>query len=557
MKVGSKSALQEGPYSMVSQAKGRGVEWGRRAAVCADDEMFSVLLPTLGRLNVDVLRLTLDDVEKNKELLLKSPEVCLMLVFDAEDAARRLESLRKLAPQMQVVLFVEESSQSAFLQDYSNTVVTRDAPEAVWVGAMRSAVQSNLLLQENQRLRELARTQASDLHELHLDVRVAIQRRQKQVCDTKAAWERTFDAIRSPLAIVDEACEVRAANRAYSEAADHPIQNIRGTICHDVLFSRASPCKGCPLETGDYSARETHFEVDGQEPNTSYAVSCYAIIPDEEKDHCDESIPSGEPVSAIEGAPEQQLLVCSYRNLENERSNSVKNRQMERSAAVGKLAAGVAHELNNPLGGILALAQVLLRDGPHDEETQGTLEDIEDAAQRCRRITRALLMFARGPQGDAKQEIDVQNVIDASLLVARGELKAAMANDEVTIESGLPPLFGWPELLQEALVALLENASQALLRSTLRRKVVSVRALRQEQMLWIEVSDNGPGIPDEEQELLGTPFMTSREKAEGAGLGLANVYRIMEKFEGHAEISSQPEGGTMVRLVFPPEKTRG
>ena len=128
-----------------------------------------------------------------------------------------------------------------------------------------------------------------------------------------------------------------------------------------------------------------------------------------------------------------------------------------------------------------------------------------------------------------------------------------MATEEVMVEAGLPPLFGWPALLQEALVALLRNAAKALGESETTRKVISVRALRQTDNLWIEVADNGPGIGDEEREALGTPFATSEEKAQGAGLGLASVYRIMEKFGGHAEIPEQPDGGTTVRLVFPPQ----
>lgn len=533
----------------MAENQSRGVEWGRRVLVCADDAMFARLSPTLGRLNMDVLRLDWNDVDNAERVLRQEPEVALMVVDDAEDAAARLERMLHHAPQMQPVLFVERERQEAFLRDFSQLVIPLDAPEALWVGAMRQAIATYLLVDENRRLRDVARTQARDLTELRQDVRVAIRRRQREVCDTKAAWERTFDAIRFPLSIVDTRANVRAANRAYATATDIPIQSIRGTTCHEAMFSRSTPCPGCPLATGADTHSEHSFDVEHQGKQSAYRVSCYPIIPDENVDD-DASVPEGEPISAID-EDGSQLWVCTYRDLRDERAAAERDLQVQRNAAVGKLAAGVAHELNNPLGGILALSQVLLRDGPDDEETRETLEDIEDAAQRCRRITRALLMFARGPQGEQKEEIDVQNVIDASILVCRGELKAAMALEEVTVEAGLPPLFGWPSLLQEALVALLRNAATALEKSDVTRKVVSVRALRQGDTLWIEVADNGPGIGDDEREALGTPFATSEEKAQGAGLGLASVYRIMEKFGGHAEIPQQPDGGTTVRLVFP------
>jgi len=214
---------------------------------------------------------------------------------------------------------------------------------------------------------------------------------------------------------------------------------------------------------------------------------------------------------------------------------------------MSELIGGVAHELNNPLTGLIGYAQLLL-DAPCDPRVQRTLTRIRDEATRCHRIVQNLLDFARD------QHTDLRAVQVNDVLVATVELRAyAMRVDNIWVvkdlQSNLPCVQADPHQLQQVFMNLIANAHQALVAAG-KGGVVTLTTRRRGKHVEVRIADNGPGIAEENLGRIFQPFFTTKA-AEGTGLGLALCKGIVEKHHGTIGVSSQRGIGTAFTLDFP------
>jgi len=223
----------------------------------------------------------------------------------------------------------------------------------------------------------------------------------------------------------------------------------------------------------------------------------------------------------------------------------------EKMASLGKLAASIAHEINNPLAGILTTAKLLIRDlkeGPPDEATQASFRTllplVERETLRCTVIVRNLLDFAR--QRDLKlAATDLNAVLEEALSLLNHHISLQNITVENHLES-LPPVEGDFGQLRQAFLNVLMNASEAMPNGgTLR---VASRVLA-DRMVEIECADTGVGIPSEHLAKLVEPFFTTKEK--GTGLGLSVVYGVVERHHGKLQFRSEVNKGTTVTMRFP------
>ena len=226
--------------------------------------------------------------------------------------------------------------------------------------------------------------------------------------------------------------------------------------------------------------------------------------------------------------------------------------QSEKMASLGKLAASIAHEINNPLAGILTTAKLLTRfaqEGPPDDATRESfvrqLALVERETQRCTVIVRNLLDFAR--QRDLQlAETDVNAALEEALFV----LGHHITLQNVTVKKHLNPLppieadFGQ---LRQAFLNVFLNACEAMTNGGELR--VTSRLLDDGRTVEIECADTGAGIPPDQLEKILEPFFTTKEK--GTGLGLSMVYGIVERHRGKLEIRSEVGKGTTVVMRFP------
>lgn len=222
--------------------------------------------------------------------------------------------------------------------------------------------------------------------------------------------------------------------------------------------------------------------------------------------------------------------------------------QSQRLASIGKLAAGVAHEVNNPLGGILALTGLTLEELPDDDLNRENLEEVVRQTERCRDIVKRLLEFSRQTEVSA-EELDLNDVLENTLnLLGRQSL---FFNIEVEnrLEPSLPRVLGDRSQLQQVFMNILMNAAQAMEEEgTL---TVVTRTLPDDQGVEVRFTDTGHGIPHDHLDKIFDPFFTLGKEGHGTGLGLSIAYGIITRHQGTITVESEVGVGTTFVIHLP------
>ena len=226
---------------------------------------------------------------------------------------------------------------------------------------------------------------------------------------------------------------------------------------------------------------------------------------------------------------------------------------MEKMASLGKLAATVAHEINNPISGVLTYSRLIERelvDQPVDPETRKELERylhlVQRECSRCGQIVQNLLVFARRTSTQAVST-DLNEVVERALMLVRHhlEMSGVVLRTEL-LETGAE-IVADPDQLQQALVALFVNAAEAMPGGG----ELHVRLISDPDDVAIHVTDTGVGIAPDVLAQVFEPFFSTKLNESGAGLGLAVVYGIVHRHGGTIEIDSSPDRGTTVRVRLP------
>jgi two-component system NtrC family sensor kinase len=222
--------------------------------------------------------------------------------------------------------------------------------------------------------------------------------------------------------------------------------------------------------------------------------------------------------------------------------------QSERLASLGMLAAGVAHEINNPLGGILALTALTVEDLPDEHPNRPNLEEVVRQAERCRAIVRGLLEFSR--QSELHMEVvDLNRLLDDTLaLVAK---QAAFFNVEMVRHHAddLPPIAGDRSQLAQVILNLVVNAVQAMEeRGTL---TITTRFDSANDAVEMAFTDTGRGIAPGDLGRVFDPFFTTKTDGQGTGLGLSIAYGIVTRHHGTITVESEVGRGTTFRIRLP------
>ena len=224
--------------------------------------------------------------------------------------------------------------------------------------------------------------------------------------------------------------------------------------------------------------------------------------------------------------------------------------QAERLAALGQTMSGVAHELNNPLATILACAE-RLAGRRLDEHTRRDLDAIHNAAERAARIVRNLQTFAR-KRHTTRTTVDLNQILRETLIIRAHEQRAAHVVILEALAAGLPPVFADPHQIQQVLLNLLINAEQAMLDAH-GRGLLILRSWHDpdRDAVVLEVSDDGPGVPEEMQPRIFDPFFTTKAVGQGTGLGLTVAYAIAQEHGGRLTVRSPTGRGASFCLELP------
>jgi len=222
--------------------------------------------------------------------------------------------------------------------------------------------------------------------------------------------------------------------------------------------------------------------------------------------------------------------------------------ESERLAIVGQLAAGVAHELNNPMQGIVTYSHLLLEETPDGNPSRELAQKIVTQAKRCTGIVRGLLDFSR-QRKPQKRSINIHNVLNDCISLVKHQSLFHNIQIVPTFATDLPMVVVDPTQMQQVFMNLVINAAEAMNRGGQLRLTTRLNAA--EQCVEIEVTDTGHGITEEHLERIFDPFFTTKEATHGTGLGLAISFGIIKEHQGTISVESQVGKGTTFTVRLP------
>jgi two-component system NtrC family sensor kinase len=352
--------------------------------------------------------------------------------------------------------------------------------------------------------------------------------------DLKRQWLAMIDALVDPIMIVKSDYSITKANQAMAKLKSKPVREIIGQNCYEVFAGRNQPCEGCKLQSSFDEKQSNQWDLERIRSDRFYEVT-------------------SQPVYDISGKIEGMVHV--YRDRTEARKLQEQLLQSEKLASIGLLAGGIAHEINNPLGGIIIFSQMLIRELPAESSHLRDAEEIFNAAQRCKQIVENLLDFARQRPIERKfvpEDVNLQEAAQNALRFA----KVGMRSNDIEIYEDFaiatPIIKADRNKLIQVFLNLIQNAFQAMPEGgTLTVRSYSESDSNGQDRLIFEIEDTGIGIPDEHKKRVLDPFFTTKDPGEGTGLGLAICYGIVDEFGGSLSFSSKLNHGTCFRVEFP------
>ncbi len=246
---------------------------------------------------------------------------------------------------------------------------------------------------------------------------------------------------------------------------------------------------------------------------------------------------------SVDQAPSQVLSVSI--DVTDEVLREEKLRRNERLTSIGTLAAGIAHEVNNPLASVVMTAQ-LLRRRHLGQEVDEMLDDLIEDARRCGRIVRNVQRFARQEPSE-RRLLDLNTVVRAAEELCRTELRHNGVRTALELAEDLPPIAGDPTELEQVIINLITNAAHA----SDSGKTVCVRSSARDGEVRLIVQDEGVGMPPDVKRHAFDPFYTTRVREGGTGLGLSIAHGIVEDHGGAIDIETAVGRGTTITIRLP------
>ncbi len=362
-----------------------------------------------------------------------------------------------------------------------------------------------------------------------------IRQRQEDLLESRNTLQAVIDGILHPIYTIDDSWRLVSVNQTKCQELQAPAEDLVGRVCYRVLFGRDEQCDHCPV---DITLQER------QAQSWSVSLSEQDIL-EQEWDVNAYPIPGSHAGSA------RAVVVWQDRTEERRLESSLL--QAGKLAAIGQLAAGVAHEINNPLTAINANAQMLQMAISPQEDIYESVDLILRAGERAAKVVRGLLDFARQSQYSF-ESLDVNHSIQQSLQLVSYQFASADIKVLTNLAPDLPNANASLEHLQSVWLNLLINARDALqnVRGERRVEVISKFVASSEEIL-VAVRDTGQGMTTAELDHIFEPFFTTKEPGQGTGLGLATCHRIIEQHGGSIDVLSSPGKGTtfVVRLPLP------
>lgn len=352
----------------------------------------------------------------------------------------------------------------------------------------------------------------------------------------EARYARVIESAQDGICTIDEQGRVTSANRAFRRIVRRTRRELTGAHFADIVPEQQRGALWAMFAatlTGSHQRGEVTFIS-----HKGYdAIASVSIAPLVEHDR-------------IAG------VLAIVRDMTEERALMHRAARRDKLAALGELVGGVAHEVNSPLTGIMAHAQLLQVDFPAHGDARHAIDTIVNEARRAARIVGKLLTFARQNPSE-RIPSDVNQIVLDTIELRRYPLRMQGVELEIALAEGLPLVSADPFQLQQVFINLLSNAEQAVVAREAATRRITVKSELRASDLVVTVTDNGSGIAPEHLPHIFNPFYTTKPRGVGTGLGLSISFGIMREHGGSIQAQSQPGNGATFTVILPARDARG
>lgn len=328
----------------------------------------------------------------------------------------------------------------------------------------------------------------------------------------KEQWQATFNAVSDPVALINQKYELVQTNSAFLKKAGLSTDQIMGQKCHQILFQRETPCPNCELGK--------NFRLDVAKSKITDKVS-YDVY--------------SQPV------PVDPLQTTVFVNLYHDVTEQIRMErkilESARLAEIGTIGSSIAHELNNPLGGILSFVQLIKMDLKPSDELYEDISSMEEGVRRCKDIVQNLLGFTRNPVVDDEADLDLREVLQRAVKIVELQTKSRGIEVKMNLPAEAALFKGHLNLLSQAVRNLLQASIDALIEKSQTQRgfqgLIELRLDVKDSEYAVSILDNGLG----------------GESAPSLSLSVAG--QIIHDYGGHLEISSRAQPFRLAQLTLP------
>jgi PAS domain S-box-containing protein len=350
------------------------------------------------------------------------------------------------------------------------------------------------------------------------------------ITKSKEEWVATFDAIHDLISIHDRDYNMVKVNKALAHKLGMRPEDVVGKKCFD-LFHEGGSAKGpCPHEKTVETREMASIEVDDFLFDGTYEVTTFPIFNE---------------------VREVAAIVHIARDITEEKLLREQLLHSEKLSSVGKLVAGIAHELNNPLMGIMGFSQILM-DTAEDKpisEIKGKLEKIYNESLRTAKIVQNLLTFSRSKKAE-RRYLSLNEVVQQTCDLRGYSLKASNINIVLKLTPELPRTMFDPYQMQQVFINILNNAEDAMVTQKGGGQIEISTYIKRGKLV-VSFADDGPGVDKDVIRNVFDPFFTTKEVGKGTGLGLSITHGIVTEHNGSIHIKSPESGGAVVTVELP------
>jgi PAS domain S-box-containing protein len=351
----------------------------------------------------------------------------------------------------------------------------------------------------------------------------------KTISRSQKDWQDTFDSITDMISIMDREFTILRANKAFAAYYGLHPRDVINRKCYEFLHASDSPAANCPHVVSMEGEKPASYEMLDPRNNNIFRIFTFPYFS-----------PEGDMIGSIHIA----------RNITDEKEQEMRLLMSERFAALGEMASGIAHEINNPLASIAGCSEGMLdriRTRQYDYALfESYLNIIQEEVFRCKSIITAMLSFARKTTYE-KKDIDVHGMLDKTLEIIgfQGRLKSVEVRKRYAARP--PALHGSEGELRQVFIAVIANALDAMED----KGILTLETDAAENGMAVRISDTGPGIAADLVTKVFDPFFTTKMDKGGTGLGLSIARKIVLGHGGKIDAFSEQGKGATFTITLP------